>query len=715
MKKIILLWASVLSSLSIWAQPGVNSIAFLGIQTDAPDAFAFVLLQDFANGDSIIFTDNGWSGTQFFTNENTMTWKANAAIPAGTVITITDPNDTQVANALLQGPGITWGKLFGLSTSGEQLFAYVYNGTTQVPIAAISTNAFLATCNASGVGNSNTSCLPSNLTLNVNAFQLSANAQAPGNPDNGFFNLPSAQGTLTDLQSIFGTFANWTISEDPLIAGTALWPNWQITIGAPDPSVVTFASMAASITEGANPVDITLNISPALNVPKTISIQIALNTDVTATDFYTVPAHTDGLILLTLPAGASTASFSIWAPAGDDVEGDEITTINLVSADAGVIIGAENLINLGIIEDLNQSFITFDAGQENVVLDEGESTEFTFTISPELATESTFNLYFTYGFGAGDADLVCNPALLAGYITVTVPSGETEVTVDIEAFDDLLVESTENFQISLSDFTGNLNPGLLTNVELNIIDNDIPSDLPPLFLNEIMATNQFTLTDEAGEYDDWIEIYNAGDTDYDLAGLYISNDANDPTKFQFTGDPNTLIPAGGFKIVWADDSTQQGILHTNFNLPSSGGFVGLYYLAGSETPFAYAVDTISYPALGTDLSYGRIMDGETPWVIFGLTSTSPQSTNNNGTVGITSVRPQIHAFPNPVTDYFRVQLQSDAPARIRVNTPEGRTVFEQNSSSSISEIPTASWAAGTYLVDVLQGDKRTVLKIQVLH
>jgi len=37
-----------------------------------------------------------------------------------------------------------------------------------------------------------------------------------------------------------------------------------------------------------------------------------------------------------------------------------------------------------------------------------------------------------------------------------------------------------------------------------------------------------------------------------------------------TNDPTaTLIPAGGFLIIWADDETSEGTLHASFKLSAS--------------------------------------------------------------------------------------------------------------------------------------------------
>jgi len=57
-----------------------------------------------------------------------------------------------------------------------------------------------------------------------------------------------------------------------------------------------------------------------------------------------------------------------------------------------------------------------------------------------------------------------------------------------------------------------------------------------LFINEFMADNGAIVADEYGNYDDWLEIYNAGSTAIDLGGMYLTDDLSDPT--------NWMVPAG---------------------------------------------------------------------------------------------------------------------------------------------------------------------------
>ena len=54
-----------------------------------------------------------------------------------------------------------------------------------------------------------------------------------------------------------------------------------------------------------------------------------------------------------------------------------------------------------------------------------------------------------------------------------------------------------------------------------------------LHINEFMSSNQTTLQDLDGDFSDWIEIFNAGNTTIDLEGYMISDDIGEPEKWIF--------------------------------------------------------------------------------------------------------------------------------------------------------------------------------------
>ncbi|MEQ9186931.1 MAG: lamin tail domain-containing protein, partial [Cryomorphaceae bacterium] len=140
---------------------------------------------------------------------------------------------------------------------------------------------------------------------------------------------------------------------------------------------------------------------------------------------------------------------------------------------------------------------------------------------------------------------------------------------------------------------------------------------PSILINEIMANNVSAYADENGDFDDWIEVFNTGSNDIPLAGLYFTNDSQSPSLYQVPMSASEMVPAGGYAIIWADGEDGEGDLHTTFTLDAAGGFVGVSYMGGCEMTVA---DSITYVAMDSNQSYGRLTDGGTPWVIFSVST-----------------------------------------------------------------------------------------------
>ena len=167
-----------------------------------------------------------------------------------------------------------------------------------------------------------------------------------------------------------------------------------------------------------------------------------------------------------------------------------------------------------------------------------------------------------------------------------------------------------------------------------------------IYINEYLAGNDACCTDENGEYDDFIEIYNGGSASVDIGGMYITDDLSKTTEWQIpiTAPDSTTIDPGGFLVLWADKDSEQGILHVEIKLSVDGEQIGLYASDGSTV-----VDTLTFDAQTDDVSQGRNPDGSETWAT--LTTPTPGTTN-----GSVSVNEQINLpssialeqnYPNP--------------------------------------------------------------------
>jgi len=119
-------------------------------------------------------------------------------------------------------------------------------------------------------------------------------------------------------------------------------------------------------------------------------------------------------------------------------------------------------------------------------------------------------------------------------------------------------------------------------------------------INEFLARNNAVASDQDGEFDDWVELYNFGSSVVSLEGFFLSDDREDLNKWSF---PDTSISPGHFLIIWTDNDPDQAGLHAEFKLSGSGEEIFL------SDPESIIIDEVTYGVQTTDVSFGRIPDG----------------------------------------------------------------------------------------------------------
>jgi len=205
--------------------------------------------------------------------------------------------------------------------------------------------------------------------------------------------------------------------------------------------------------------------------------------------------------------------------------------------------------------------------------------------------------------------------------------------------------------------------------------NIVPVYKGALFINEFVARYASVYPDEHGQYSDWIEIYNAGETDLNLAGLYLTDSKSKPTLHRISsgsGD-STLIKAKGFKIFRADNSTRLGYNHLGFELASSGEEIALVQIKGGDIIW---IDSLTYDRQDLGVSTGRPADGQPGWRKF-WTPTPGQS--NQITAGvdetITGIA-ELNVYPNPFTDHLTLDFELKEPSAVSIKITDlsGRTI-----------------------------------------
>lgn len=682
-----------------------GDIVFLALQTESADAFAFANLVNIESGTSIFFTDNGWSGTALFTNEETVTWTATSFVPAGSIIKLIHEGPlvpVGSTNCFVDGPGAATGRMSGLSIAGEQILAYV--GSTANPsfIAAVSTENFLADCNTTGTGNTSTTCLPEPLQLGLSAYAASNSATEF---DNIFMSLPNVSGSPAEIAAIVYNTNNWTRNNDPLISGATQWPNWQISVTGANEILTSFTTSTVVLLEGGSASTVNIGFSPIANTSGTVTISINVNggTDA-ALNFTTVPAHTNGVLTLPINSGSAQASFTIQANADAINEGTQTGSIEITSA-SPYLLGNPFQIPI-IINEVPEGlgFISFSGLSENpTVLENAGAITFELLVSPALNTIEQATVDIVIGSGINDQDYTLQGPVNGNSMVFTFQPGETSKVFTVVIIDDTELEGNETITFSLSNLSGGfISGGAIISTTLTIVDNDLPT--PPtsgVVINEISSGNT-NYPDSQGNFSDWIELYNKGLAPVDLAGLYISDLYSNLTKYQFpSGSAETVIPSGGYKIVWADNQLVSGPMHASFALSSLGEAVALTSSNGTTV-----LDSISFGPLSASQSFGRQTDGALNWVIF----ETPTPNAANGVSSIENMsNTQLNVYPNPVNDYLTLKLGKTSASKAQtmtISNLSGQIILKKVCNEELNTIDVRELPNGVYLINLNSGTKQ---------
>jgi len=150
----------------------------------------------------------------------------------------------------------------------------------------------------------------------------------------------------------------------------------------------------------------------------------------------------------------------------------------------------------------------------------------------------------------------------------------------------------------------------------------LAADGASVVINEVLASNGQCIADPQGQYDDWIELYNFGDEPVDLEGMYLTDDPDTPTKWQFPLDnpAATTVAARGYLLVWADDDVTATGLHAAFKLSAEGETIALYDRDG-----ATSIDRVTFGVQTTDVSFGRVPDANEVWMLLAFPSPGAQN------------------------------------------------------------------------------------------
>jgi spore coat protein CotH len=238
-----------------------------------------------------------------------------------------------------------------------------------------------------------------------------------------------------------------------------------------------------------------------------------------------------------------------------------------------------------------------------------------------------------------------------------------------------------------------------------------------LVINEFMASNNTTVSDNYGEYDDWIELYNNSDVPLTINGYFLSDKEYNLLKWEI---PDTVLESKQYLIIWADEDGSQGKIHANFKLSSEGE--SLFLL----NPYQEVVDQITFKQQPSDLSFGRFPDGLGSFIQMSSTFNA----ENIGFIeeefdmsGMPSSFGLLPNFPNPFnnTTNIRFYLKSQLKISLNIFDITGRRIRNLISGVLESDLYIISWngmndngvavSSGIYFCQMNSGKKSTTIKI----
>ena len=221
-------------------------------------------------------------------------------------------------------------------------------------------------------------------------------------------------------------------------------------------------------------------------------------------------------------------------------------------------------------------------------------------------------------------------------------------------------------------------------------------------INEAQSDNFITYSDDASEFEDWVELHNPTASPIDIAGYFMTDRLDRPMKWQVpsTAGDSTIIPPGGFVVLFADEDGSQGWNHMNFKLSSLGEPLAL------RSPDGFSVaDSVFMPSLMQDRSWGRQFDAHPDWIEFFIPT--PNASNGANDVAEIEIEAFI-CFPNPVASGDMIQTNGAAA----VYDLQGRCVLTIAAAGTWNvDLPSGTYAVmGTTSIGTEEGAQRLIVQ-----
>ncbi|TMM29088.1 hypothetical protein FDT66_11920 [Polaribacter aestuariivivens] len=305
-------------------------------------------------------------------------------------------------------------------------------------------------------------------------------------------------------------------------------------------AIAGFENAVASIDENASNAT-TINIPFNQESTNGGTISIAASGDAVYGTDYTVAGQTSGTFIVTVPAGATAASFDISAIDNTVFEADKMVTFTIEEVTGGLSIGPNKESVITIVNDdaAPNPVVDFNASNTTTIAENAGTLTINFDLSEATTTDATIELTAS-GTTTVGTDFTFDGSSTNPY-SLTISAGATTASLNIPITDDTDFEGDETIILDITSVSGGLDAGVdQQQITITITDDDPdPSQLnyvetfesfdgSDTYLNDVLkyqnvlvtqtvdATKLIGLINNSGNFSDENDVSQASDNGLNL-------------------------------------------------------------------------------------------------------------------------------------------------------------------------------------------------------
>lgn len=190
---------------------------------------------------------------------------------------------------------------------------------------------------------------------------------------------------------------------------------------------------------------------------------------------YSILGETSENFIISVPAGATSASFDIQPIDNSDFEADKSVTFSIDEVSGGLSLGVQTETIVSIVNDDVPPNPVVDFSAVNALTYNEDTGTVTLNLDLTGQTSADAIVEITTSGSADASDFNFSGSTSNPY-TFTIPSGATTGSLDITIIDDSDLESDETIILNITSVTGGLDAGVnIQSQTITITDNDTAS------------------------------------------------------------------------------------------------------------------------------------------------------------------------------------------------------------------------------------------------